>query len=46
MPALLLNSPLVSMNFAEANRRTVARLEAHLQHKKISGAHDWQRGGK
>lgn len=35
MPALLLNSPLVSMNFAEANRRTVARLEAHLQHKKF-----------
>ena len=34
MPALLLNSPLVSMNFAEANRRTATRLEAHLQHKK------------
>lgn len=31
--ALLLTSPLVSMSFAEANRRTAARLEAHLQRK-------------
>ena len=31
IPALLLSSPLVSMNFAEANRRTATRLEAHLQ---------------
>lgn len=29
--ALLLHSPLVSMNFAESNRRTATRLEAHLQ---------------
>ena len=28
IPALLLSSPLVSMNFAEANRRTATRLEA------------------
>lgn len=28
--SLLLTSPLVSMNFAEANRRTATRLEAHL----------------
>lgn len=34
MPALLLNSSLVSMDFAEANRRMATRLEAHLQHKK------------
>lgn len=32
-PALLLTSPLVSMNFAEASRRAATRLEAHLQHK-------------
>lgn len=29
-PALLLTSPLVSMGFAEASRRTATRLEAHL----------------
>lgn len=33
VPALLLTSPLVSMNFAEANRRAATRLEAHLQRK-------------
>lgn len=33
VPALLLTSPLVSMSFAEANRRAATRLEAHLQHK-------------
>ena len=33
VPALLLTSPLVSMNFAEAGRRAATRLEAHLQHK-------------
>lgn len=33
VPALLLTSPLVSMNFAEASRRAATRLEAHLQHK-------------
>ena len=31
VPALLLFSPLVSMGFAEANRRTATRLEAHLR---------------
>lgn len=31
--ALLISSPLASMNFAEANRRTATRLEGHLQHK-------------
>lgn len=33
VPALLLTSPLVSMSFAEANRRAATRLEAHLQRK-------------
>lgn len=33
VPALLLTSPLVSMNFAEASRRAATRLEAHLRHK-------------
>ena len=33
VPALLLTSPLVSMNFAEATRRAATRLEAHLRHK-------------
>ena len=33
IPALLVNSPLVSMNFAEASRRAVTRLEAHMRHK-------------
>lgn len=33
VPALLLTSPLVSMGFAEANRRAATRLEAHLQRK-------------
>lgn len=31
VPALVLSSPLVSMGFAEANRRTATRLEAHLR---------------
>lgn len=30
-PALLISSPLVSMGFAEANRRVAMRLEAHLR---------------
>lgn len=33
IPALLLYSPLVSMRFAESNRRTATRLESHLQRK-------------
>lgn len=33
--SLLITSPLVSMNFAEASRRTATRLEAHLQHKQF-----------
>lgn len=35
VPALLLTSSLVSMNFAEAERRMATRLEAHLQKKKF-----------
>ena len=35
VPALLLSSPQVSMSFAEANRRTATRLEAHLQRNKF-----------
>lgn len=35
VPALLLTSSLVSMNFAEASRRVATRLEAHLQKKKF-----------
>lgn len=35
VPALLLNSPLVSMDFAETSRRMATRLEAHLRHKKL-----------
>lgn len=33
VPALLLTSPRVSMNFAETSRRAATRLEAHLQRK-------------
>lgn len=33
--ALLLNSPLVSMDFAEADRRIATRLEAHMRRKKF-----------
>ena len=33
--ALLLNSPRVSMFFAEASRRTAAQLESHLQRQKL-----------
>ena len=33
VPALLLNSPLVSMDFAEASRRMATRLESHMRHK-------------
>ena len=33
VPALLLTSPRVSMDFAEASRRTATRLEARLQRK-------------
>lgn len=33
--ALLINSPRVSMFFAEASRRTAAQLESHLQHQKL-----------
>lgn len=35
VPALLLTSPLVSMNFAEASRRAAARVEAHMQRKQF-----------
>lgn len=35
MPALLLNSPLVSMDFSEACRRTATRIESHIRHKKF-----------
>ena len=34
IPALLLNSPLVSMDFAESSRRAATRVEAHLRHHK------------
>lgn len=33
VPALLLNSPLVSMDFAEASRRMATRLESHMRRK-------------
>lgn len=33
IPALLINFPLVSMDFAEAGRRAATRIESHLRHK-------------
>ena len=35
VPALVLQSPLVSMGFAEATRRAATRLEAHMVRKKF-----------
>lgn len=35
VPALLLHSSLVSMDFAETCRRVATRLETHLRHKKL-----------